>query len=118
MQNAKLVRANKEAESRRLELKAKVFKVFSDPTRLRILELLKERECNVSEIMEQLNLKQSTVSQHLRSLRECGVVTSKKEGREITYSLRDHKVVEILDLGDELLVLTINDLAACVCPSS
>lgn len=117
MQAAKLVR-RQEAEARKLELKAKLFKVFSDPKRLQILELLKERECNVSEIMEKLSLKQSTVSQHLRSLRECGVVTTKKDGREVTYSLRDDKVVEILGMGEELLALTIGDLTICVCPSS
>jgi DNA-binding transcriptional ArsR family regulator len=102
-------------ENRKLEFKAKVFKVFSDPTRLKILELLREREYNVSEIMTALNLKQSTVSQHLRMLKDCGVVENKKEGREVIYSLRDELVSDILDLGEKLLVLTVEDMMSCVC---
>jgi ArsR family transcriptional regulator len=99
-----------------LELKAKTFKVFADPTRLRILEVLREGEFNVSAIMEKLGLKQSTVSQHLRMLKECGVVTTRKEGREIYYSLKSDKVIKILDEGDELLAHTIEELTSCVCP--
>jgi DNA-binding transcriptional ArsR family regulator len=102
-------------KNRKLEFKAKVFKVFSDPTRLKILELLREREYNVSEIMTALNLKQSTVSQHLRMLKDCGVVENKKEGREVIYSLRDELVSDILDLGEKLLVLTVEDMMSCVC---
>jgi ArsR family transcriptional regulator len=99
-----------------LELKAKTFKVFADPTRLRILEVLREGEFNVSAIMEKLGLKQSTVSQHLRMLKECGVVATRKEGREIYYSLKSDKVITILDEGDELLTQTIEELTSCVCP--
>jgi ArsR family transcriptional regulator len=101
--------------NRRYELKAKVFKVFSDPTRLRILEHLKNGEANVSQLCEGLDLKQSTVSQHLRMLKECGAVMARKEGREIFYSIRDPKFVEMLDLGDEVLVLTVEDMMSCVC---
>lgn len=99
----------------KLELKAKLFKVFSDPTRLKILELLRKKEHNVSEITERLNLKQSTVSQHLRMLKDCGVVSSKKESREVIYSIRDKKVKEVLDAGEKLLVLTVEDMRECVC---
>lgn len=99
----------------KLELKAKLFKVFSDPTRLRILEYLKNGEANVSQLCEGLNLKQSTVSQHLRMLKDCGAVTARKEGREIFYSIRDSKVVEMLELGEELLLLTVEDMMSCVC---
>jgi ArsR family transcriptional regulator len=116
MEKAEIIEKKKAiVENRKLELKAKVFQVFSDPNRLRILGLLREKGYNVSEIMERLNLKQSTVSQHLRLLRDCGVVTTRKEGREIIYSIRDEKVVEMLDLGEKLLVLTIEDLMLCVC---
>lgn len=99
----------------KLELKAKVFKVFSDPTRLRILELLRKKERNVSEIMKLLDLKQSTVSQHLRMLKDCGVVTGRKESREVIYSIKDKKVKEVLDAGEKLLVLTVEDMMECVC---
>ncbi len=103
-------------EQRWLELKAKTFKVFADPTRLRILELLREGESNVSAMMERLNLKQSTVSQHLRMLKECGIVAARRDGREVYYRLKSDKVLEILDTGDELLSQTIEELTSCVCP--
>jgi len=99
-----------------LELKAKTFKVFADPTRLRILEVLRSGEKNVSAIMERLNLRQSTVSQQLRMLKECGVVSSRREGREVYYRLKNEQVTEILDEIDELLTITVEDLASCVCP--
>lgn len=99
-----------------LELKAKTFKVFADPTRLRILEVLRQGEMNVSAIIEKLRLRQSTVSQQLRMLKDCGVVTSRREGREIYYRLKNEQVTEILDQIDELLTLTVEDLASCVCP--
>ena len=102
-------------EQRWLELKAKTFKVFADPTRLRILELLREGESNVSAMMERLNLKQSTVSQHLRMLKECGIVAARRDGREVYYRLKSDKVLEILDTGDELLSQTIEELTSCVC---
>jgi DNA-binding transcriptional ArsR family regulator len=100
---------------RKYDFKAKLFKVFSDPTRLRILEHLKEGESNVTSLCEALNLKQSTVSQHLRMLKECGAVVARKDGREIFYTIRDPKVMEMLELGEELLVLTIEDMMSCVC---
>ncbi len=102
-------------EKRKLELKSKVFKVFSDPTRLRILEILREKESNVSDLIEKLDLKQSTVSQHLKMLKDCGAVDNRRNGRESIYRIRDERIGRIMDLGGELLVLTIEDMANCVC---
>ncbi len=102
-------------EKRKLELKSKVFKIFSDPTRLRILEVLRENESNVSDLIERLDLKQSTVSQHLKMLKDCGAVDNWKNGRESIYKVRDARIGAIMDLGEELLVLTIEDMANCVC---
>jgi ArsR family transcriptional regulator len=113
--SVKMVVASKLETNRKYELKAKVFKVFSDPTRLRILEHLKNGEANVTHLCDVLSLKQSTVSQHLRMLKECGAVTARKDGREIFYSIRDPKFVKMLDLGDEVLVLTIEDMMSCIC---
>lgn len=102
-------------ENRKLEMQAKVFKVFSDPNRLRILEHLKENECNVSTLCRRLKMKQSTVSQHLRLLKDCGAVVAERNGREVTYSIRDKKVFEMLELSEELLMLMAEDLMKCVC---
>lgn len=102
-------------ENRKLEMQAKVFRVFSDPKRLKILERLKEGECNVSGLCRHLKMKQPTVSQHLRLLKDCGAVVTEKSGREVTYGIKDKKVLEMLELSDELLVLMAEDLMKCVC---
>lgn len=102
-------------ENRKLEMQSKVFKVFSDPNRLKILEHLREKECNVSKLCKLLDMKQSTVSQHLRLLKDCGAVIAEKNGREVIYSIRDEKVLEMLELSEELLVLMAEDLMKCVC---
>ncbi len=87
---------------------ADFFKVFGDPTRLRILFFLSiEKESSVTNISESLNLTQSAVSQQLKLLRTARLVRFRKDGRSILYRLSDDHITKILDLGlehyDELL---------------
>lgn len=87
---------------------ADFFKVFGDPTRLRILFFLSiEKESSVTNISESLNLTQSAVSQQLKLLRTSRLVRFRKDGRSILYRLSDDHITKILDLGlehyDELL---------------
>ncbi|MHC5227464.1 ArsR/SmtB family transcription factor [Enterococcus sp. LJL99] len=76
---------------------SQLYKVLSDPTRLRILILLKTNELNVSSISEQLDMEQSAVSHQLKLLRENHVVKSRREGKTIFYSLDDHHVIDLLN---------------------
>lgn len=64
-----------------------VFKAMADPTRRRILELLREREMTAGELAEQFELSKSTLSGHFSVLREAGLVSSEKSGTSITYRL-------------------------------
>lgn len=75
---------------------SKFFKSISDPTRLRILLALSEKEMNVSSITELLGMEQSAVSHQLKALRENRLVKSRKEGKSVVYSLDDQHVVDIL----------------------
>jgi DNA-binding transcriptional ArsR family regulator len=75
---------------------SKFFKGISDPTRLRILLALSEKEMNVSSITELLEMEQSAVSHQLKALRENRLVKSRKEGKSVVYSLDDQHVVDIL----------------------
>lgn len=84
-------------------LRAKLFRGFSDPSRLSILESLRERPLTVGEITEATSLSQSNVSNHLGCLRDCGLVASAQEGRYVTYQLADERVGELLFLADDLL---------------
>ena len=65
----------------------KVFKAMADPTRRRILELLREREMTAGELAAQFELAKPTLSGHFAVLREAELVTSEKTGTTITYRL-------------------------------
>lgn len=75
---------------------SQLYKVLSDPTRLRILLVLKKGELNVTAIAGELDMEQSAVSHQLKLLRQSRVVKSRREGKTIYYSLDDHHVIDIL----------------------
>ena len=63
----------------------KVFKILSDPTRMRILHLLDNQELVVQELMEILGMAQSRVSRHLAILREAGLLMDRRNGTYVSY---------------------------------
>ena len=63
------------------------FKALSDPLRVQVIELLKDQEMCVCDLCDRLNVAQSKLSFHLKSLKECGLITARQEGRWIYYSL-------------------------------
>ena len=84
-------------------LKAKLFRGFSDTSRLSILEALRDEPLTVGVIVEKTGLSQSNVSNHLRCLSDCGLVISTPQGRYTLYQLSDSRVGTLLSLADELL---------------
>src|SRR5229473_7868134 len=84
-------------------LKAKLFRGFSDMSRLSILEALRDRPLTVGAIVEKTGLSQSNVSNHLRWLSDCDLVVSTPQGRYTLYQLSDPRVGTLLRLSDELL---------------
>jgi DNA-binding transcriptional ArsR family regulator len=80
---------------------AEFFKVFGDPTRLKILFVLEEGESDVTSLCQELSLQQSTVSQQLKLLRARRLVKWRKEGRNVLYRLNDEHIQRILALGSE-----------------
>ncbi len=95
-------------------LKAKLFRGFSDPTRLLILELLRAGPTTVTEIVAQTGLGQPNVSNHLGCLRDCGLVTAQPRGRFVQYELSDPRVGELLQLADVLLADVAKGVYECV----
>jgi DNA-binding transcriptional ArsR family regulator len=79
--------------------KARFFKALAHPIRIRLVELLVERDRAVQELQAALTLDQSTVSQHLAVLRANHVVTTRKEGVSVRYALRDPLVGDLLDVA-------------------
>lgn len=80
------------------------FKALSHPTRLKILDRLKsEEELCVCHIYEDLNLEQSNVSQHLKVLKNQGILASQKKGLKVMYRIKQPEIIKILDLAKESL---------------
>ncbi|OMP68122.1 autorepressor SdpR family transcription factor [Domibacillus epiphyticus] len=64
-----------------------VFKALSDPTRLSIIDLLKERDRTAGDIADQFNMTKPSISHHLNTLQSAGLVLSERNGQHIIYSL-------------------------------
>lgn len=77
-----------------------VFKALANTTRLRILAVLDDGECNVYELQACLDLPQSTVANQLRRLRDVGLVKSRKKGKWTYYRVADVAVFELLELAE------------------
>ena len=78
--------------------KANIFQALSHPTRIASLEVLQEGELPAGAIQEKLGLEQANLSQHLAILRSRQIVTNRKEGNQVFYSLRNPVLIEVLDI--------------------
>jgi len=76
---------------------------ISDPNRIAILYALSEHPSNVTGLTRQLQLPQSTVSRHLRILRNSGLVRFERQGREVLYEISDARVIQALELLRNIL---------------
>jgi DNA-binding transcriptional ArsR family regulator len=102
-----------DAAPTRLALKAKLFRGFSDLSRLKILEALLAEPRTVSQMVAQTGLSQSNVSNHLACLRDCGLVVARPEGRFVLYALSDERVRQVLTLGESLLADVARGVFEC-----
>ena len=80
---------------------ADLYKVFGDPTRIRILYVLFHRELCVQDIANELSMTQSAISHQLRILKQNHLVKFRRDGKTIYYSLADDHVATIMDQGLE-----------------
>ena len=94
-------------------LQAKLFRGFGDPSRLGILEVLRNGPLTVTEIVEATELSQPNVSNHLSCLRDCGLVVAEQQGRYVTYHLSDDRVGELLALTESLLADVARGVYEC-----
>lgn len=86
-----------------VELRAAALKALGQPTRLRILELLRNGERCVCDIFPAIQEEQSNVSRHLGVLKSAGLVTSRKEGLNVRYRVKDRRLFQLLDTVDAVL---------------
>ena len=81
--------------------RAELFKVFGDSTRIRILFVLFQSEMCVCDLAQSLNMNQSAISHQLKILKQAKLVTGRREGKSVIYSLADEHVRTIIDQGRE-----------------
>ncbi|MFD3167100.1 ArsR/SmtB family transcription factor [Herpetosiphon sp. NSE202] len=96
-----------------LDLKAKLFRGFSDPARLSILEALRDGSRTVTELVEATGLSQSNTSSHLSCLHDCGLVSRQQQGRYVRYQLSDDRVADLMTIVDTLLADVAQGVYAC-----
>ena len=92
---------------------AKYFRGFGDPTRLRILEALTDGERSVGELVGLIDTPQPKISSHLACLRWCGFVETRREHRTVYYRVADNRVLQMLKLAHDLLEDNAEHVAAC-----
>jgi ArsR family transcriptional regulator len=91
------------------ELKAELFKALGHPARIQVLEVLCTGEYSVGEIQPQVGIELSYLSQQLGVLRKAGLVTTRKEGTSVFYSLRDPLIADLLAVARELLITVLGE---------
>jgi len=89
---------NKTLETEVNQLHAEICAGLADPNRIMILYTLSQSPRNVTELCNELDMSQPLVSRHLKVLRERGMVTTRRNGTVVVYSLGDKRLVQALDL--------------------
>jgi ArsR family transcriptional regulator len=92
--------------------KAQVCQALAHPTRIAILEALRQGEVTAGKLMEQLHVEQANLSQHLSVLRARQVVVNRKVGNQVFYALRDPILIDVLDLLRRFCSAHLNDMLA------
>ena len=85
------------------QVKAEFFKTLAHPARIRVLELLGEREHAVAEMLPEVGIEPANLSQQLAVLRRAGLVVARKEGSTVHYSLTSPQVAELLAVARRIL---------------
>ncbi|WP_330180151.1 metalloregulator ArsR/SmtB family transcription factor [Nocardia sp. NBC_01503] len=85
------------------QMKADFFKTLGHPVRIRVLELLSEREHAVSEMLDEIGVEAANLSQQLSILRRAGLVAARREGLSVTYELTSPQVIELLAAARAIL---------------
>jgi len=85
------------------QLKAEFFKTLGHPARIRVLELLTDRDHTVAEMLPQVGIEPAHLSQQLSVLRRAGIIAGQKEGSTVRYSLTSPYVAELLAVARRIL---------------
>ncbi len=89
-------------------------KSMADEARLRILLRLREGECNVTNLVDELGIAQASVSKHLSILKRAGIVKMRRQGAQALYSIKDDSVYDILQTVCESVRRDQAELSAAI----
>jgi len=78
---------------------AELFRAFSDTSRVRILSVIVGQEMNVTQLAELVGVTESAVSHHMRGLRQMRLVKTRRDGKEVYYSVEDPHIIELFQQG-------------------
>lgn len=85
------------------EVHAEMCKVFSNPTRLEILNLLRDKEMSVTELIEKTKLSQANISQHLAIMKHKEIVLSSRNGKNTHYKIANQRIIKAFDMIRDVL---------------
>ncbi len=91
------------------EIKAELFRALAHPARIRALEVLAEGERSVGELQPLVGIESSHLSQQLGVLRRAGLVTTRKVGSSVIYTIRDRELIELLAAAKRLLINSLRE---------
>ena len=80
------------------QFKSEIFQGLANPTRIAMVELLRDGELSAGTLIEKLGIEQANASQHLAVLRAKQIVVGRKVGNQVYYSIRDQVLIEVLDI--------------------
>jgi DNA-binding transcriptional ArsR family regulator len=80
------------------QFKSEIFQALANPTRIAIVEALRDGEMSAGRLIEELGIEQANASQHLSILRAKQIVVNRKVGNQVFYSIRDPALIEVLDI--------------------
>lgn len=93
-----------------------LLKCISDETRLHILELIKDKELCVSDLVTKLKKEQPLISHHLRALRSCGIIKARENGKKTMYAISNKEVARLIsdiELASKKIISMCNDSCCC-----
>jgi len=89
------------------QVKADFFKTLSHPARIRILEVLRDGEQSVSQLIPQVGIEASHLSQQLAVLRRANILESRKEGTTVCYSVTDERIFQLLEVAKAIITSSL-----------
>ncbi len=89
------------------QVKAEFFKTLAHPARIRVLELLRDGDRSVGELIPEVGIEASHLSQQLGIMRRANLVQSRKDGATVVYSVSNPMIFELLDVAKKILTSSL-----------